>query len=49
MINYMMYVFMYIVIAMKVADFQLMELLKVVQLIAHLFSVLLPILQALLF
>ena len=34
--------YIYVVIAMKVADLQLMELLKVVQLIAHLFSVLLP-------
>ena len=31
-----------IVIAMKVGDFQVMELLKVVQPMAHLFSVLLP-------
>ena len=41
--------YVYVVTAMKVADLQLMELLEVVQLIAHLFSVLLPTLQALLF
>ena len=39
---YVQLILFVIVMAMKVADFQVMELLKVVQPMAHLFSALLP-------